>query len=226
MSGCRPSTQTQARSSVELHGSHVTVGREDLDRGIAERLRRGADARAASDLLGQSVVIDDLPPLLLRLKRRPRDEDAVMGEVDEMDERLERGFRRGSWARHARSCQPCQQVVMASVWQPAWTRQPRSSKPLQRTPACGYRRSTAVTSGACHGRLQVRRDRARGGNPRRPAVPVDLDLGVEVTQSIQHFGAAHHLTDPAHQGSNNSVRLVAGKPSWVRVYARAAQNVG
>ena len=51
--------------------------------------------------------------------------------------------------------------------------------------------------------------------------------GVEVTQSIQHFGAAHHLTDPAHQGSDNSVRLVAaGKPSWVRVYARAAQNVG
>jgi hypothetical protein len=45
--------------------------------------------------------------------------------------------------------------------------------------------------------------------------------GVEVTQSIQHFGAAHHLTDPAHQGSDNSVRLVAGKPSWVRVYAQS-----
>ena len=45
--------------------------------------------------------------------------------------------------------------------------------------------------------------------------------GVEVTQSIQQFGAAHHLTDPAHQGSDNSVRLVANKPAWVRVYAQS-----
>ncbi len=45
--------------------------------------------------------------------------------------------------------------------------------------------------------------------------------GVEVTQSIQYFDAERHLTDPADRGPDNSVRLIANKPAWVRVYARA-----
>ena len=39
--------------------------------------------------------------------------------------------------------------------------------------------------------------------------------GVEVTQAIQHYGAAEHLTDTADRGGDNSLRLVVDKPSWV-----------
>src|SRR5687767_4892270 len=42
--------------------------------------------------------------------------------------------------------------------------------------------------------------------------------GIEVTQAVQHYGAEDHLTDAADRGADNSVRLVANKPAWVRVY--------
>lgn len=45
--------------------------------------------------------------------------------------------------------------------------------------------------------------------------------GVEVTQSIQYYGAAQHLTDATDRGPDNSVRLVASKPAWVRVFVRS-----
>ena len=45
--------------------------------------------------------------------------------------------------------------------------------------------------------------------------------GVEVTQAIQYQRAAEHLTDSADRGADNTVRLVAYKPAWVRVYVRA-----
>jgi hypothetical protein len=45
--------------------------------------------------------------------------------------------------------------------------------------------------------------------------------GVEVTQSIQYYRADEHLTDPADRGPDNSLRLVAYKATWVRVYVRA-----
>lgn len=45
--------------------------------------------------------------------------------------------------------------------------------------------------------------------------------GVEVTQSIQHYRSASHLTNTAQQGADNSLKLVAGKAAWVRVYVRA-----
>ncbi len=48
--------------------------------------------------------------------------------------------------------------------------------------------------------------------------------GVEVTQAIQHYGAASHLTDAADRGPDNSLRLVSEKPAWVRVYV-AGRNV-
>jgi hypothetical protein len=43
--------------------------------------------------------------------------------------------------------------------------------------------------------------------------------GIEVTQGIQWYSAAEHLTDPADRGPDNGVTLVANKPAWVRVYA-------
>lgn len=46
-------------------------------------------------------------------------------------------------------------------------------------------------------------------------------VGIEVTQAIQYYSAASHLTDPADRGANNAVRLIARKPAWVRVYVRA-----
>ena len=51
--------------------------------------------------------------------------------------------------------------------------------------------------------------------------PISLTwiAGIEVTQSIQYHRAAQHLTDPADRGADNTVRLVADKPAWVRVYA-------
>jgi hypothetical protein len=45
--------------------------------------------------------------------------------------------------------------------------------------------------------------------------------GIEVTQAIQYQRAAAHLTDPADRGTDNSVRLVADKPAYVRVYVRS-----
>ncbi len=45
--------------------------------------------------------------------------------------------------------------------------------------------------------------------------------GVEVTQAIQYRRAEDHLTDPADRGSDNSVRLVADKPAYVRIYVRS-----
>ncbi len=45
--------------------------------------------------------------------------------------------------------------------------------------------------------------------------------GIEVTQAIQYYRAAEHLTDAADQGADNSVTLVQGKPAWVRVYVRS-----
>lgn len=45
--------------------------------------------------------------------------------------------------------------------------------------------------------------------------------GVEVTQAVQYYNAAAHLTDPADRASDNAVTLIAGKPAWVRVYLRS-----
>jgi hypothetical protein len=50
--------------------------------------------------------------------------------------------------------------------------------------------------------------------------PVLID-GVEVSQAIQYYRAKGHLTDPADQREDNSIRLVADKPAWVRVYVRS-----
>ncbi len=47
-------------------------------------------------------------------------------------------------------------------------------------------------------------------------------IGIEVTQAIQYYHAEDHLTDPADRGNDNSVRLIANKPAWVRVYARSS----
>lgn len=42
--------------------------------------------------------------------------------------------------------------------------------------------------------------------------------GIEVTQATQYYQADQHLTDAADRGPDNGIRLVAGKPAWVRVY--------
>lgn len=62
-----------------------------------------------------------------------------------------------------------------------------------------------------------------------PAVKLGLDesvvlrlglfnSGIEVTQAVQFFEADRHLTDPADRQADNALRLVSGKPAWVRVY--------
>ena len=48
--------------------------------------------------------------------------------------------------------------------------------------------------------------------------------GVEVTQAIQYRRAQDHLTDPTDRGPDNSIRLVAEKPAYVRIYVRS--NLG
>jgi hypothetical protein len=45
--------------------------------------------------------------------------------------------------------------------------------------------------------------------------------GIEVTQSIQHYRSEEHLTTAAGRGPDNTIRLIAGKPAWVRVYIRS-----
>jgi hypothetical protein len=55
--------------------------------------------------------------------------------------------------------------------------------------------------------------------------PLRID-GVEVTQGIQYYHANSHLTDSVDRGLDNSVRLVANKPAWVRVYVRGTVLLG
>lgn len=50
--------------------------------------------------------------------------------------------------------------------------------------------------------------------------------GIEVTQAIQCFASDQHLTDPQDRGADNSCRLVAGKPAWIRVYVRSLAGAG
>lgn len=50
--------------------------------------------------------------------------------------------------------------------------------------------------------------------------------GVEVTQAVQYYRSDRHLTDAADRQADNSVRLVAGKPAWVRVYIRGGLGIG
>ena len=42
--------------------------------------------------------------------------------------------------------------------------------------------------------------------------------GVEVSQAIQYRAADKHLDDPNDRGPDDSIRLVADKPAYVRVY--------
>lgn len=57
-------------------------------------------------------------------------------------------------------------------------------------------------------------------------VPTPTVQGMEVTQAIQHYGAAQHLTDAADRGPDNSLQFAVGKPAWVRVYVRSGQDPG
>src|SRR5262245_1556198 len=45
--------------------------------------------------------------------------------------------------------------------------------------------------------------------------------GLEVTQAIQYYKSDQHLSDSADRRPDNSARLIAGKPAWVRVYVRS-----
>ena len=48
--------------------------------------------------------------------------------------------------------------------------------------------------------------------------------GIEVTQAIQYYHSASHLTDSADQRKDNSARLIAGKAAWARVYVRTSKR--
>jgi hypothetical protein len=55
----------------------------------------------------------------------------------------------------------------------------------------------------------------------QPDLTVD---GIEITQAIQYYHAAQHLTDPADRGPDNSLRLVTNKTAWIRTYLRSGQD--
>jgi hypothetical protein len=48
--------------------------------------------------------------------------------------------------------------------------------------------------------------------------------GIEVTQSVQHFRSAQHLTDSKDYGADNSLPIVAGKAARARVYVRSFRD--
>ena len=50
--------------------------------------------------------------------------------------------------------------------------------------------------------------------------------GIEVNQAVQYYKSNEHLTDGNDQAANNAVKLVAGKPAWVRVYVRSGGQWG
>jgi len=51
-------------------------------------------------------------------------------------------------------------------------------------------------------------------------------MGVEVTQSIQYYDSASHMTNANDRGRDNSVALVMGKPVLIRVYLSAGMFSG
>lgn len=53
---------------------------------------------------------------------------------------------------------------------------------------------------------------------RRPPLFAQHATGLEVTQAVQYYHAAEHLTDPNDRGKDNAVPLVAYKPAIVRAY--------
>jgi hypothetical protein len=56
---------------------------------------------------------------------------------------------------------------------------------------------------------------------RGPYITTPYIWGMEVTQSLQYYESERHLTDPADRGPDNSLRLAAKKPAWIRVYVRS-----
>ncbi|MFT5701281.1 MAG: hypothetical protein ACI8ZB_004172 [Desulforhopalus sp.] len=55
---------------------------------------------------------------------------------------------------------------------------------------------------------------------------VQLSIGgIEVTQATQYYRAAGHLTDASDRGPDNSIRLIAGKPSMIRVYLSSFSGI-
>ena len=71
-----------------------------------------------------------------------------------------------------------------------------------------------------------------GGEPLKKSLDVWLHrpakvkiVGVEVTQAIQYYRASEHLKDPNDMGPDNSLRLVANKSAYVRVYLRSGQDI-
>ncbi len=70
------------------------------------------------------------------------------------------------------------------------------------------------------GRKALLKDRIDALKPVPSLLFISIN-GVEVTQAIQYRQSSKHLTDPADQRPDNSVRLVADKPAYVRVYVES-----
>lgn len=79
-------------------------------------------------------------------------------------------------------------------------------------------RISVVAEGQCQP-PQVERSRSVTFQA-RPDLSVD---GIEVTQAIQYYRAAEHLSDASDRGPDNTLRLVVDKAAWVRAYLRSGQ---
>lgn len=91
------------------------------------------------------------------------------------------------------------------------------SFPVPNVSTRGELRATAVVSGPC------------GDDTRTIDITIETPYalsidGMEVTQAIQFYKAARHMTDAADRGPDNSLRLVTNKTAWVRVYLRSGGN--
>src|SRR5262249_34153465 len=51
-----------------------------------------------------------------------------------------------------------------------------------------------------------------------------LVSGIEITQAIQYFQSGRHLTDPNDVKPTNSMRLIAGKAAFIRVYPTSTRD--
>jgi hypothetical protein len=72
-------------------GRNLSLSREGLDGRVAERLGRRADARATAHLIGELLIVDDLPAaalLALEVERAPRDKGSIACEIHKVDEGL------------------------------------------------------------------------------------------------------------------------------------------
>lgn len=101
---------------------------------------------------------------------------------------------------------------------------------LNNLPAVGATSSLVAPQIAIPERWRARLTATGGCQPGQDVREIDIWIshdpsliasGIEVTQAIQYYRSAEHLTDAADRQADNAMTLVRNKDAWVRVYVKS-----